>query len=235
MTKAVALAVLAIITLTALAFVYGWANPLYIGTGGALLLGAAVAAFILSLKSDRRNKREWGRQYQRALAHGTARKYSRQGGDLYDNGRFREAITEYEQAIQLDPQVYQAIYQRGESFRRLADFPSAILDLERVPQDFPLYNEAQMRRSWAQKGLSSHMSDIDRALGGTRGLPPKPATQTGRQSLVQPTTTLAAVETFEKSAGGRRRQVEQLADGSRRQVDEEWWCRERRTYTQIRG
>jgi arylsulfatase A-like enzyme/tetratricopeptide (TPR) repeat protein len=104
---------------------------------------------IASLGGDQQAAEQW---YKRAESAdpglpATARRF----GDLYfEQGRYREALTYYDRALELSPQHFQAMVQAGNSARRLGDAARAADSFERAarlrPDSWiPWYNLACLR------------------------------------------------------------------------------------------
>ncbi len=69
-----------------------------------------------------------------------------ESGDRYrDKGKFREAIIQYSNAIQVDPRFAEAHYQLGETYLKLKDYNRAFVELSRtvdlVPDNYPAHLE----------------------------------------------------------------------------------------------
>ncbi|MFC2019839.1 tetratricopeptide repeat protein [Chloroflexota bacterium] len=65
-------------------------------------------------------------------AEGTAEWHLDQGNKLVDQGRLDEAISEYDEAIRLDPQDATVYYKRGLTYYHLGQFERALKDYSKA-------------------------------------------------------------------------------------------------------
>lgn len=89
------------------------------------------------------------------------------GNALEELERYDEAISEYDQAIALDPTFVDAIVNRGLTYRRKGDLDRARKDYDAAIGIAPDYREARMNRAFVfiqQDAYAEAMSDLDHLL-----------------------------------------------------------------------
>ncbi len=88
----------------------------------------------------------------------SAMDYFDQGNYDYDTGNCSKAITEYTQAVKLDPNYAQAYNNRAYTYMRLRDYASALPDLDKAISLKPDYIQALMNRA----DIHNYYYSIDR-------------------------------------------------------------------------
>jgi tetratricopeptide (TPR) repeat protein len=63
--------------------------------------------------------------------------YYKQGNELYDKGKFEEAIQKYSKAIELNPTNQNYFFNRGSAFYALGRFDDSVSDYTKVLEIFP--------------------------------------------------------------------------------------------------
>ena len=93
--------------------------------------------------------------------------YLRRGNRHYDAGEYDDAITDYNQAIDLDSNIAAAYYNRGVAYTKLGKYAEAIADYDQAitldPQDAAAYNN----RGIAYRNLGKYaeaIADYDQAI-----------------------------------------------------------------------
>jgi len=79
-----------------------------------------------------------------------------EGVDASDHGLYTEAISHYDEAIQLDPSYVGAYNNRGSAYSRLSQHQRAIEDLDKAIQLDPNYALAYTNRGRALSALGKH-------------------------------------------------------------------------------
>lgn len=82
-----------------------------------------------------------------------AQERNARGRQLNAEGKFREAVREFGQAVALDPQFAQAFNSRGYAYIRLGQARQAIADLSRAIELNPVYKNAYQNRAAARRAL----------------------------------------------------------------------------------
>jgi tetratricopeptide (TPR) repeat protein len=89
-------------------------------------------------------------------------------GAAYGNlGNHRQAISDYDRAIEINPQYAEAYNNRGAAYGKLSDQRQAISDFDRAIKINPEYAAAYNNRGFAYGNLGNHrqaISDFDRAI-----------------------------------------------------------------------
>ncbi|MGD9006191.1 MAG: tetratricopeptide repeat protein, partial [Desulfobacterales bacterium] len=91
------------------------------------------------IKKDRQPKSKQGRQ---------ARKHLNKGYDYYKENRLKEALAKLSQAIESNPQNYEAYFWRARTYIRMGQFDNAIADLNQVVDINPRYRPAYDNLGW---------------------------------------------------------------------------------------
>lgn len=89
------------------------------------------------------------------------------GVDLYDQGRFSEAIVEFNEAIELEPEMAEAYCNRGAAYIQLGNYERAIEDLDEAIRFDPQYADAYRNRGFAYFLLGEFdgaVEDLDEAI-----------------------------------------------------------------------
>ena len=89
------------------------------------------------------------------------------GNLLSDGGKIEEAISAYDQAIQLDPEYAYAHYNRGRSKGSLGQYESEIVDLDETVRLIPDFAEVYLLRGIAKAALNHYeaaVADFDETL-----------------------------------------------------------------------
>jgi tetratricopeptide (TPR) repeat protein len=89
-----------------------------------------------------------------------ARKHLRQGYDDYRQNRLEQAIDELNQAIEIEPQNFEAYFWRARSFMRKGQFENAIGDFKKVLELNPGYSPAYDNLGW----LFMRRNEYDQSL-----------------------------------------------------------------------
>jgi len=89
------------------------------------------------------------------------------GADLHRQGRFEEAITDYDEAIRLDPQLALAYYNRGVAYQSMGQPQRAIQDYDEAIRLDPQYAPAYVNRGIIYRNLGQPqraIQDYDEAI-----------------------------------------------------------------------
>jgi tetratricopeptide (TPR) repeat protein len=66
-----------------------------------------------------------------------------------DLKKYQEAINDYTQALEIEPNYLNALYGRGKAFKELKKYQEAVIDYTKVIEIDPNYNEAYVYRGVA--------------------------------------------------------------------------------------
>jgi S1-C subfamily serine protease len=102
-----------------------------------------------------------------AASEPTVDNYVLQGSQKYQSGDFKGAISDYDKAIQLNPNHARYYYNRGRSRAALGDKKGAISDLDKAIQLKPTFASAYGQRGSARSALGDKkgaISDLDKAI-----------------------------------------------------------------------
>ena len=108
--------------------------------------------------------------------HLSPQSYFNQGNDKYESGDYQGAVSDYDKAIQLDPQFANAYYNRGHAKNELGDFEDAALDygevIKRNSRDAQAYYARAFVRhrledATAVQGDIAKVNELDRNLDQT--------------------------------------------------------------------
>ena len=90
-----------------------------------------------------------------------ARDHARRASDLFDAGKFPEAIEAYTQAINADSSNSGYYNDRGAAKHRLSDFNGALADYAQAVRLKPTYSQARMNAAYALQRLNRAAEAID--------------------------------------------------------------------------
>jgi tetratricopeptide (TPR) repeat protein len=96
-----------------------------------------------------------------------ATKHNNIGAELSNEGRWEEAIAEFDKAIDLDPDYAMAYYNRGLTYHKLEKHDQAIADYGKAIELDPGYSEAHYNRGHAFFELDEYglaIADFDKAI-----------------------------------------------------------------------
>jgi tetratricopeptide (TPR) repeat protein len=82
------------------------------------------------------------------------------GNELYDAGKFQDALNAYNESIALDPNQPRAWAGQGYVYNAISDYPSALASLERAIAIFPGYGKATLEKGNALFGLKRYEEAI---------------------------------------------------------------------------
>ena len=100
-------------------------------------------------------------------ASGSAKEAVNKGMEYGKQGKFNEAITEFNKAIEIDPNSYNAYFNRGIAHKYVGDYDQAIVDYSKVVEINPKADNAYTNRGniYAEKGdYDRAISDYNRAI-----------------------------------------------------------------------
>ncbi len=89
------------------------------------------------------------------------------GNTAFEAGNHQQAIAEYDQAIELDPEMAMAYYNRGRAYLSLGEYEKVIADLDRAIELDPEMAMAYNNRGYVYDNLGEYekaIADYDRAL-----------------------------------------------------------------------
>lgn len=88
-------------------------------------------------------------------------KYNETGNEFYKDGAYEQAISNYNQAIQLDAGRYIFFFNRGNAHLKLADYYAAIADFTRAIELNPKYAQAWNYRGETKASLGDQASAME--------------------------------------------------------------------------
>ena len=100
-------------------------------------------------------------------AKGTAEWYALEGGKLGEEGCYDEAIEHCSEAIQLDPNLVRAYYNRGTAYLHKGQYGLAIADYAKAIELDPKLAKAYVNRAWAYNDIGQYdlaIADCNKAI-----------------------------------------------------------------------
>ncbi|MCX5830998.1 MAG: tetratricopeptide repeat protein [Deltaproteobacteria bacterium] len=107
------------------------------------------------------------KDYMAAVQQLDAVDWFREGYALAESGKYRDAISFYNKAIDADPRHATAYSARGWAYHRIGDYPSALKDNNRALDLKPNFPAALANRSttlWGMRQYDKALADINRAI-----------------------------------------------------------------------
>jgi tetratricopeptide (TPR) repeat protein len=97
-----------------------------------------------------------------------AQKHVRKGYDLYKKNRFKKALEELSQAIEINPENPEAYFWRAQTFIRQGQYDNAIADLNVVVNLNPRYSAAYDNLGWLfmrRNQYDESLSNLNKSIG----------------------------------------------------------------------
>ncbi len=85
--------------------------------------------------------------------------YVNTGNEFYDQGNYQAALSDYDEAIRLDPEYVRAYISRGNAKSKLGDLEAAISDYDEAIQLNPEYTTARTNREIVHKELRKRQKE----------------------------------------------------------------------------
>jgi len=101
------------------------------------------------------------------LADFSADAYNNRGVSIYKLGHYKQAISDFDRAIEINPKYAEAYYNRGIAYGKLDNYGHATSDFDMAIEINGKYAEAYNGRGFAYGKLGNHrqaISDFDRAI-----------------------------------------------------------------------
>ena len=140
-------------------------------TGGSLPPEQQSAQSVNSADGDAQNTFKWGipsntykvnlsKMLAEAAATTNAEELLNSGNDLFASERYKEAVIDYDKAIQIKPDYHEAWYNRGIALRKLQRYQEAIASYDKAIQIKPDNHEAWNNRGNALDELKQYQEAI---------------------------------------------------------------------------
>jgi len=120
-----------------------------------LLYGGGLRSYLEFLQADR------------VTDLASAQTHYRQGTNHYEQKEFQQALTAYNQAIQLNPHLDEAYYERGRTYYEIGNHSEALKDFDRALHINSDYGKAYLSRGLVRRRLKDYrgaIKDFNQAL-----------------------------------------------------------------------